>query len=347
MAFDLSKLGVKTNIPKVDFLDYAGLIQGVPKIGKTALARQLPKTILVAFESGYDAEVIDYIDCTGEDGWQKFIDFLDLVEENLEDMGNEIKLLVIDTLEKAYEACEKYTIRKKRIEDKKPYKEIGDIPHGRAYLTKDNYFKDQIERIRELGLKPLYLTHTVVKTIRPKNEEPYDIYVPTVPERCSTIVMPDVSYIMLIKRTTIDGKPTRVLNIKGVEGVEVGSRIYIENDIPFETEAEAIEKLAEAWEAVITKRLREAGIKDDIGKLKDKQDKERIEQALGNIKDKALSFQDAAQLSEWAKQLVAQGKIEQTTIIDILKRAGYKNFNEITIPEEVQLIEKEIRKEVA
>ena len=71
MAFDISKLGVKRNIPKVDFLDYAGLIQGEPKIGKTSFVRHLLKTILVAFEAGYDAEVIDYIDCTGEDGWPR------------------------------------------------------------------------------------------------------------------------------------------------------------------------------------------------------------------------------------------------------------------------------------
>lgn len=347
MAFDISKLGVKRNIPKVDFLDYAGLIQGEPKIGKTSFVRHLLKTILVAFEAGYDAEVIDYIDCTGEDGWQKFIEFLDLIEENREEIGNDIKLLAIDTAEKAYEACEKYTVRKKRIEDKKPYKELGDIPHGRGYIAKDSYYKTQEDRIYALGLKPLYLTHAVVKTIRPKNEEPYDVINPTIPDRMSNIIKPNVSYIMLIKRMTINGKPTRVLNIKGVESAEVGSRVYIEQDIPFENEQEAVDKLSEAWQAVITKRIREAGIKDDINSLKDKQDKERVEQAIKVVKQKKTSFSTAAELSDWVKKLVLDGVITQTTVIDILNSAGFTKFDELTTQEDLDTIEQLIRKEVA
>ena len=54
LSFDLSILGVKRNIPKVDFRDYSGLIQAPAKWGKTKLISKLPKTVLVAFESGYD-----------------------------------------------------------------------------------------------------------------------------------------------------------------------------------------------------------------------------------------------------------------------------------------------------
>jgi hypothetical protein len=63
MSFDLNKLGVKQNIPKVSFTEYSGLIQSESKWGKSTLVSLLPKTILVAFEKGFDALVIDYIDC--------------------------------------------------------------------------------------------------------------------------------------------------------------------------------------------------------------------------------------------------------------------------------------------
>ena len=39
MNFDLMKtLGIKKNVPKVDFTEYSGLIRGQSKIGKTKLA---------------------------------------------------------------------------------------------------------------------------------------------------------------------------------------------------------------------------------------------------------------------------------------------------------------------
>ena len=43
MGFDLSKLGVKTNVPKVDFREYSGLFQSVTKFGKTQFAALMPK----------------------------------------------------------------------------------------------------------------------------------------------------------------------------------------------------------------------------------------------------------------------------------------------------------------
>lgn len=38
MAFDLSKIGVKKNIPKVDFKAYTGIIVAPPKFGGESFA---------------------------------------------------------------------------------------------------------------------------------------------------------------------------------------------------------------------------------------------------------------------------------------------------------------------
>ena len=35
MAFDMSKIGVKKNIPSVNFTDYSGVFQAEPKFGVT------------------------------------------------------------------------------------------------------------------------------------------------------------------------------------------------------------------------------------------------------------------------------------------------------------------------
>ena len=139
----MSKLGVKKNTPKVSFTEYSGLIRGQSKIGKTQLASLLPNSILVAFEQGYDSHVIDYIDCF-TNGWDSFVEFVDNLEDNREEIGTGLKLIVIDTAEEAYSACETYMLKKEGIRDGAVYKKMGDVPHGRGYKDKDDYFKKQI-----------------------------------------------------------------------------------------------------------------------------------------------------------------------------------------------------------
>lgn len=345
----LSLIGAKRNIPKVDFKDYSGLLQGTVKIGKSTFAALIPQTIVVSFEKGVDDKVVDTVDCTGEDGWLDFIEFLDKLEDNREAIGNEIKLIAIDTVETAYEATTPYMLKKEGIKDGKVYKSIGDIPHGKGYVAKDEYFKEQIKRIYNLGFRPLYITHVAYKTIRPKNpnEQPYEVLVPTIPDRLSAIITPEVSYILHMKNTVVDGEKTRVLQLLGTEEIEAGSRVHIDHDIPFDTEQEAVEKFSEAWEEVIAQRLRKAGIKDDIDHLKAKQDEERINTALENLKkpNSSAEFSTPKDLSDYVKTLIADKKITQKRVVKILKDQGYEGFNDIS-PEDLDTLAEIIRKEI-
>lgn len=52
MGFDLSKLGVIKNIPRVNFTEYSGILSAPPKWGKTTMASMYPNAILLAFEKG-------------------------------------------------------------------------------------------------------------------------------------------------------------------------------------------------------------------------------------------------------------------------------------------------------
>lgn len=286
MNFDLMKtLGIKKNVPKVDFTEYSGLIRGQSKIGKTKLASLLPNSVLVAFEQGYDAHVINYIDCF-TNGWEAFVEFIDSLEDNREAVGEQLKLIIIDTAEEAYSSCESYMLRKESSRDGIKYSKIGDIPHGRGYSDKDEYFKKQIKRLYALGFKIIYLTHTEIKTVRPKDkrQEPYDIIKSTMPARQENIVMPEVSYIMNIERAVINGKATRVLKISGEdESSETGSRFYFSDDIPFESEEEAVSKFQEKFKEVIKNRLEKDGIKKSVEELSIEQNEEKMKEVLGNI----------------------------------------------------------------
>lgn len=53
MAIDL--LNIKPHKVSKDLSGYITYIYGAPKTGKTTLAAQMPKALLVAFEKGYNA----------------------------------------------------------------------------------------------------------------------------------------------------------------------------------------------------------------------------------------------------------------------------------------------------
>lgn len=332
----LDLLGIKKNIPKVDFREYSGMFQAPSKLGKTTFASKLPKTVLLAFEQGYDAKVINYIDCTGDKGWEKLIEFLDRLEKNRMAIGNEIKILAIDTLEEMYASAETYMLKRESINDKVPYKNIGDIPYGNGYKLKDEYFKKQIKRIYALGLKPFYITHTKTKTIRPKdkNKEPFDIYIPTIPERCAMIIYPEVSYIIHGSFEVVDGKRTRKLQVQGSEDVEAGARVHINEDIYFNTEEEAIEKFEKSFKASIEKELRAAGIMDDIDTLAEQQDQEKLEAVAEMLE---ASEEDTASLSEMVdelksdiKEAIGSGTIDKGQYAKALKSRELKSLDKAT-----------------
>jgi hypothetical protein len=330
--FDLTKLGVQRNIPKVQFQEYSGLFQAESKFGKTQLAALMPKSILVAFEKGYEAQVINYIDCTEyNEGWNKFIEFIDNLEEHREEIGNSIKLIIIDTAEESYRSVEPYTLRKAKIKDQQSYQSLGDIPYGAGYALKDEYFRKQIKRIYELGFRPLYLTHVEIKTIRPKdkNKDPYDIYVPTIPERCQKIIYPEVSYIIHGKREVIDGKKVRVLQVQGNDETVAGNRVYFDENIIFDSEEEAIEKFEAKFKEMIGQRLVKHGIKDDIDELAKKQEKEKekeVKATLEKIKEIPALVKDIKKLM---KKGIDDGKLENSTIRKLL--ADYN----LTSPDEI------------
>ena len=338
MGFDFSKLGVKKNIPKVDFREYSGLIQSESKWGKTQLVATLPNTILVAFEKGYDAQVLDFIDCCGDDGWDKFVVFINNLVENREEIGNEIRLIALDTLEEMYSAVEPYMLKKESIKDKVKYAKIGDIPYGAGYALKDDYFRKEIKRIYNLGFRPIYLTHVEMKTVKPKDGDSYNVYVPTVPERCSKIVYPEVSYIIHGKRDTVDGKKVRVLQVQGNDETVAGNRVYFDENIVFDSEEEAVEKFDAKFKEMIKQRLVKAGITEDIDSIAKKQEAEKsieVKESLQKIKELPELIKEIKKLM---KELITTKKIDNAGVVAILRTNSLETPDSIVDVETAKVI---------
>lgn len=303
MSFDLSILGVKQNVPKVSFFEYSGLIIAPAKFGKTTLATMFPKSITLAFEIGYSGQVANVKDMTC---WEDFIEFIDKLEENRDSIGDEIKIISIDTVNRAYAMCGDYTLKRlgrlatKTIKGKTTtvvYNRPQDVPHGQYYPERDKDFAEQLNRLVMLGFKPFFTTHSTVKTITPKEEEgqpaqqSYDVYTSTMEDRCAKIVLPLVDYILYGERRFVTdelGNKTskRVITCKGDPNLTAGNRVYIEEDIIFDTEEEAIAIFQEHFGDVIQDRLIKAGIMDDISELEKKQKEEKDKEVKEYINKK-------------------------------------------------------------
>jgi len=277
MSFDLSVLGIEKNIPKIDFKEYTGMFAAPEKFGKTTFATLYPNNVILAAEIGYKAKVANVKQISD---WDSLVEFVDMLEDNREAIGDNIQTITIDTIDELYKMVAPYVCRQQTIKDgEEIYNEIKDIPYGQGWNYWDEEFKKQLDRILNMGFTLFYLTHTEVKTVRPKNGEPYEIYVSTMPDRCKKIIYPACDYILWGERCFINENgvrvPKRMITGKANEMAVAGSRVFLEEDIVFDTEEEAMEKFQVLFRRGVEKELKKHGITTDIEQLEKEQKEER------------------------------------------------------------------------
>lgn len=327
MAFDLSKLGIKKNIPKVSFLEYSGIFEAPEKFGKTAFAALLPNSVILAAEVGYKAQVVDYINITK---WDDLVDFVDGLEEHREEIGDSIKTIVIDTVDELHPMAADYIVRKQSIKDKTRYVDVKDIPYGQGWNYWDTEFKTQIKRIQNMGFNILYLTHSLVKQHKPKNGEPYDIYKSTMSDRCAAVVYPSCDFIIHGERRSIEinGNKvmTRALVVRGTEEAIAGNRVYFDEDIIFDSEEEAIEKFQAKFREGIKRNLLKAGITTDLDVLEKQQKEERKEKVSEYIKKAQSTDEVITEIKSLIDALEMTDDIKSALASIFKEETGSKNY---------------------
>lgn len=310
MSFDFSLIGVKKNIPKVNFTSYSGLFVAPPKFGKTTTASKFPSSIIVPFEDGTKGQVANVVEQMTS--WGDFVAFITKLEENREAIGNNVQTIVLDTVNKAYEMCEPYTLAYLSRLDSKRYKKAGDVPHGQFYPTRDKLFNKEIDRILALGFSILFLSHSKVKTIRPKNGEAYDVYSSTMPDRLEALVNPLVDFILYGERRVVEGEAKRVLITKGNEMSDSGGRVRLDEDIIFDSEDEAMQKYQEKFKERIINLLKEEGITEDFNSISKRQEEEKMQEVKKYIEEKS-DKKSLDELKEEVSELVGKLTKEQQT----------------------------------
>lgn len=148
MAINIFNL--QPNKVSKDLSGYITYIYGAPKTGKTTLAVQMPKTLLLAFEPGYKA--LPGVIAQDITTWGEMKQVLNqLKRPEGKEMFNAV---VIDTVDVASEVCQKYICQQLNIDN------MGDGGWGTNSWAKFKIeFNDTFRKLAQLGYAVFFIGH--------------------------------------------------------------------------------------------------------------------------------------------------------------------------------------------
>ena len=263
-------------------------IYSLPKVGKTSLACQFPKNLLLAFEKGYNAiggaKPIDIM---------KWSDFK-LVLRQLEkpEARQLYDTVTIDTVGIAWDMCEQFTCAQNGVQ------KIGDIPWGGGYSACKKEFESCLRKITQLGFGLVVIAHVDKRTEKRADDSEVEILGPAIPKRAYEIVNQLVDIIGYIDVSwDEEGNSERWLYTRKTPTVMAGSRFkYLAPKIKFGYQ-ELVSAISDAIDK--SEKLDGAVVVETI--------EQKIEESLDY---KAIR----AEASELWQKLVAQDE-ENATII--------------------------------
>ena len=224
-------------------------IYSLPKVGKTSLACQFPKNLLLAFEKGYNAiggvKPVDII---------KWSDFKLVLRQLEKPEARQIyDTVTIDTVGIAWDMCEQFVCAQNGVQ------KISDIPWGGGYSACKKEFESCLRKITQLGYGLVVIAHVDKRVEKRADDSEVEIIAPSIPKRAYDIVNQLVDIIGYIDVTWDDeGNSERWLYTRKTPTVMAGSRFkYLPPKIKFgykelvEAIAEAIDKAEQLDGAVV------------------------------------------------------------------------------------------------
>lgn len=147
-----------------DLGGYITFIYGPPKSGKTTFGAQMPKSLLLAFEKGYNT--IPGVIAQDITSWGQMKETLrELKKPEVQEVFHSI---VVDTADIAADMCQKYICNQLGIDN------IGDggwSTNGWAKYKKE--FEETFRTLTMLGYAVVFISHDKEKTIKPQNGTEY------------------------------------------------------------------------------------------------------------------------------------------------------------------------------
>ena len=245
--FDLTKLTphqVSRNLK-----GYIVFFYGEPKSGKTTTAVRFPKTLLLAFEKGYNA--IPGVMAQPINSWGEFKKALKQLDSS--EVQEMFDTVIIDTADIAYDYCERYVCNNyKKPDGTTGVDTVADIPYGKGYSLVAKEYDECLRKITQLNYGLVMISHSADKTFTDEAGKEYNQIVPTLDKRARNIVSRMADIIGYSRSIQLgDGRTTTKLFMRGTPRYIAGSRFkYTPDYIDFSYEnlvnaiGEAIDKQA-------------------------------------------------------------------------------------------------------
>lgn len=239
-----------------DLSGYITYIYGAPKTGKTTLATQMPGSLLIAFEKGYNAlPGVMAVDVTS---WGEMKQVLRELKKP--DIKSIYKAVIVDTIDIAADMCQKYICNQKGIES------LGDLGYGKGWTAFKDEFNDVFRSLTQLGYAVFFIGHHKEQVITDGDSERIVIR-PALSNSTKTVIegMADVyGYAHQSKSSEMS-----VLTLRSPDdSISCGGRFkYIKNEFPMSYDnlireiQNAIDKEAAEHDGKFVTDVREEAVK--------------------------------------------------------------------------------------
>lgn len=221
MAINL--LAIQPHKVSRDLSGYITYIYGAAKVGKTTLCSKFPKTLILAFEKGYNT--LPGVMVQDITRWSEFKEVIRELKKP--EVKEAYSTIVVDTVDVAGSYCEKYICNQLGIEN------LGDggwENNGWSKYKKE--LEDCFRTITHLGYSLVCISHDQDKEFKRKDGTKFNQVVPTAQKSLNNIVrdMADLYVYAAIDEHT----KQRKLVFRSLDGtVDCGSRFKY---MPVETE---------------------------------------------------------------------------------------------------------------
>lgn len=242
MAINL--LNIQPHKVSRDLSGFLVYIFGAGGTGKTTLASQMDRALLLAAERGYNA--IPGVMAQDITSWSEMKQVVRELKKP--EVKETFKSICIDTIDLMADYCEKYICNREGVE------KLGDISWGGGFKMMKKEFEDTFRTIAQMDYALFFISHSKDKLFKREDGTEYNQIVPSLSPSYNEIIRNMSDLQGYAHQTRLDnGRPEVMLTLRSMDGsVECKSRFkYIEPEIPFNYEAlskalnDAIEKEAE------------------------------------------------------------------------------------------------------
>ena len=132
-----------------DLSGYITYIYGAPKCGKTTLASQMEKPLLLAFEPGYHA--LPGVIAQDVTSWAEMKQVYRQLKSP--EVQATFRSIIVDTIDIAADRCKKYICNQNGIED------LGDLGYGKGWTKFKEEFNEVFRGLTQLGYAVFFIGH--------------------------------------------------------------------------------------------------------------------------------------------------------------------------------------------